>query len=67
MPHTPGRETCPACGAEFGCSAAQPGCPCWCVGVDVPERALLDLAQVHDGCLCPTCLARIAAAATNVT
>lgn len=50
------------CGTEFGCSAAQPGCACWCATVEVPEPALRDLAEVHDGCLCPDCLQRIAAA-----
>lgn len=59
--HLPGRETCPVCGAEFGCAVAQPGCPCWCVSVEVPAEALRDLAAVHDGCLCPTCLSTYAA------
>ena len=56
--HTPGRETCPECGATFGCSAAQAGCACWCESVPVTPAALRELAAVHTGCLCPTCLDR---------
>ena len=50
-------SVCPACGAGFGCGAGTGSC--WCVEVEVPEVRLGELAERHDGCLCPRCLAKL--------
>jgi uncharacterized protein len=54
------RSVCPACGAGFGCGAGSGRC--WCVEVELPEARLRELAERHDGCLCPDCLARLVSA-----
>ena len=62
--HAPGAEECARCGAEFGCSAAQPGVACWCVSLNVPDEHLAELAHRYTGCLCPTCLGELASSPT---
>ena len=51
-------KICPRCGARFEClhSAA-----CWCASVRLDETARRELAARYDDCLCPDCLAAIAA------
>ena len=57
------RETCQACGAEFGCGALLTGC--WCWKVDVPKATLADLKERYDRCLCPSCLDKAVAGTSD--
>lgn len=59
----PGVSACPRCGTPFGCSAAQPGCSCWCASVTLTDSRLTDLAHRYTGCLCQVCLDELAATA----
>lgn len=52
-------KRCELCSAEFGCGAGGPGC--WCEALDVPRERLLPVRAVAADCLCPRCLAAVAA------
>lgn len=47
------KETCEACGAEFGC---EPAGNCWCFGETVPAETLAEIQRRYTRCLCPACL-----------
>jgi len=55
-------DRCPRCGAGFACGAAGPA-PCACTGVALGAERLAALRQRYNGCLCPGCLAALAAGA----
>jgi len=55
-------DTCARCGAAFRCGMAD-AAPCWCTAVRLDAAVLAGLAQRHAGCLCPACLAALAAGA----
>jgi hypothetical protein len=48
------RKTCPVCGVDFSCMAAQENC--WCAGVKLSAEAAAGLRRQFSGCLCPRCL-----------
>jgi hypothetical protein len=48
---------CEACGVEFGCGAALPGC--WCTGIALTDEALAELKESYKMCLCPACLGKV--------
>ncbi|MGH8479193.1 MAG: cysteine-rich CWC family protein [Gammaproteobacteria bacterium] len=55
---TPDNETCPRCGATFGCRAKEiASCPCACVALSSAERAYV--SGRFAGCLCSDCLRAI--------
>jgi hypothetical protein len=58
LPNSPRRLACARCGAAFGCA---PG-GCWCAAE--PYRLPMTDTAV-EGCLCPACLRKAAAAAEN--
>lgn len=47
------KETCEACGAEFGC---EPTGNCWCFSETVPAETLVEIQGRYERCLCPACL-----------
>jgi ribosomal protein L34E len=53
-------KTCPRCGAFFECLHAP---QCWCAAIELTKKARRELAARYSGCLCPECLAAIAAGA----
>ena len=50
---TGNKETCQACGVEFGC---EPAGDCWCFGETVPAETLAEVQERYERCLCPACL-----------
>jgi len=52
-------KRCELCATEFGCGAGGPGC--WCEAVTVPRERLLPIRAAASDCLCPSCLAAVAA------
>jgi hypothetical protein len=54
-------KTCPRCGASFECLHSP---QCWCAAVRLDEKARSELAARYSDCLCPECLAAIAAGAS---
>ena len=59
MPHEPPgpiTNTCPACGAAFGCGIQAGLTECWCAAL---PPLLKVPAEGHQGCYCPACLARL--------
>ena len=54
------KETCEACGAEFGC---EPTGDCWCFAETVPAETLKEIRGRYERCLCPACLRQAAAQA----
>ncbi|MGI8803210.1 MAG: cysteine-rich CWC family protein [Solirubrobacteraceae bacterium] len=53
--------SCERCGGAFGCGAAEPGC--WCRDVPLPDAVRRELAATYGDCLCPACIASLAAVA----
>lgn len=53
-------ETCPLCGARFGCGAAAGAESCWCF--ERPPVAIPEGTAPAGRCLCPACLDRLGAA-----
>ena len=51
---------CERCGARFGCEAGT-GNECWCSDVVLDDAKRAALAQQFERCLCPACLAALAA------
>jgi hypothetical protein len=60
MNETARRKGCARCGTAFDCGAGSGDC--WCA--HEPYRLPLTEAGAAEGCLCPTCLRRAAAART---
>jgi hypothetical protein len=56
------RETCESCGREFACGADLEG-SCWCAEVALDADRLAVLREHFERCLCPDCIAAIAARA----
>jgi hypothetical protein len=54
------QKKCEACGETFTCGAPEPGC--WCEAVKLTSQAAPQLRVPHTDCLCPHCLAAVAAA-----
>lgn len=54
------KETCEACGAEFGC---EPAGNCWCFGETIPAETLAEIQGRYAHCLCPACLRQAASVA----
>lgn len=52
-------KTCESCGVTFGCEAKLDGC--WCTEIDVLPAAAEALKATFKDCLCPNCLAAMAA------
>ena len=59
MPNSSRRLACARCGTRFDCGL---GGDCWCAAE--PYRLPMDNAAIED-CLCPACLRKAAAAATE--
>jgi hypothetical protein len=53
-------KRCSKCGLAFDCGGLF---GCWCRDVKLTESQLAGLRQRYADCLCPTCLAAIAAGA----
>ena len=53
-------SVCEACGAEFGCGAALPGC--WCTDVTLTDDTRAELKESYKMCLCPACLEKVSTA-----
>jgi hypothetical protein len=51
---------CERCGAWFGCEAGT-GRECWCSDVVLDDATRAALAHEFRRCLCPSCLAALAA------
>jgi iron complex transport system permease protein len=47
-------KVCARCGRRFGCGHGAPGC--WCEAVVLPAKALAEIRDISDDCLCPVCL-----------
>ncbi|UCE31688.1 MAG: cysteine-rich CWC family protein [Burkholderiales bacterium] len=56
--------TCPRCGAVFHC-AARDETPCDCRTVQLGASTLQWLHERYTGCLCPSCLRSLSAAAAS--
>jgi hypothetical protein len=50
---------CERCGEAFGCGAGTGSC--WCAQVELTDAARAALALSYERCLCPACLAAVAA------
>ncbi len=50
-------KTCPACGGTFECFNQE----CWCGQVPLSGETLAQLRQSYKGCLCRSCLEKMAA------
>jgi ribosomal protein L40E len=48
---------CEKCGTAFGCHSVG----CWCESVELSAATLKWLSRTYDDCLCPACLAELAA------
>ena len=55
-----GADRCPRCGGTFHCGVAD-AVPCPCSGLVLSPRLQAALRERWSGCLCLTCLARLAA------
>lgn len=44
-------KQCERCGMVFGC-----GSNCWCTELPVSRKALEEITNAYDNCLCPECL-----------
>jgi len=53
----PRHKTCEKCGSEFECMKSA----CWCEHVHLSADALQWLRRSYRDCLCPSCLASVAA------
>jgi hypothetical protein len=51
---------CERCGASFGCEAGS-GNECWCSELVLTDAQRAALAEEFRSCLCPACLAALAA------
>jgi len=47
---------CNKCGNAFGCGM---GGKCWCYEISLDEKALKEIEDQYQGCLCPECLTAI--------
>ena len=47
-------KICSKCGSGFGCQMDLGGC--WCENVALTGKALEELKQSYENCLCPVCL-----------
>lgn len=51
-------ETCPACGRRFACGVSLRGC--WCSEIKLTDAVRAELKRRYTGCLCRSCLERVA-------
>lgn len=56
----PADDRCPRCGSSFHCGMHD-AAPCPCSTLTLPPELLAALRQRYTGCLCPRCLAELAA------
>jgi hypothetical protein len=61
MENSPANKVCESCGTQFGCGAKLDRC--WCTELTLTESQSRNIEEKFTDCLCPECLAEIAARA----
>lgn len=46
-------KLCAKCGIPFGCGVNG---KCWCSEISLDDKALKEIEDQYEGCLCPDCL-----------
>ncbi|TGK02979.1 hypothetical protein EHQ53_05810 [Leptospira langatensis] len=50
------QKQCPSCSRSFECGVDEK--ECWCFNVSLDEKALQNIREMYENCLCRECLTR---------